>query len=557
MTYQFDLGSYSRPITTSSPEAQVWFDRGLIWTYGFNHDEAVFCFRQAVAADPDCAMAHWGVAYAIGPNYNKPWEAFGRKEVSAALATAYEEANLAVSLSDGCTGAERDLIGALRRRYPQAEPLDDMMGWVDDYAEAMREVYRDHSEDSDIASLFAEAMMNRTPWSLWDLGSGEPAAGADTVEARAVLEGAMAHIAHCGEPSHPGILHMYIHLMEMSPFPEEALRAADQLRGIAPHSGHLQHMATHVDVLCGDYLNVVNWNERAIQADRPYLEARGPFNFYTMYRCHNYHFKIYGAMFLGQYGAALETARAMQAVIPEELLRMESPNMADWLESFVPIEQHVLVRFGKWEEILDQALPEDRELYCVTTATMRYARAVALATLGRTDEAVMEAEEFERAYARVPETRYQFNNPSRDILAIAQEMMWGEIAYRQGEFEAAFGHLRGAVALDDDLHYDEPWGWMQPVRHALGALLLEQDRVEEALEVYRADLGFDPSVSRPRQHLDNVWSLAGYVECLERTGEEELAAVAGQRLSLARARADVSVESSCFCRVGVAEECCE
>ena len=557
MSYDYDLGSYSRTITTSSPEAQLWFDRGLIWTYGFNHDEAVYCFRRAVAADPDCAMAHWGIAYAIGPNYNKPWEAFGGKEVANALQTAFEETNLAVSLSPSCTQAERDLIAALQRRYPQTQPLDDMMPWVDDYADAMRDVCREHSDDSDIASLFAEAMMNRTPWSLWDLSSGEPAEGADTVEARAVLEAAMDRIAHCGEPPHPGILHMYIHLMEMSPFPERALRAADQLRGIAPHSGHLQHMATHIDVLCGDYLNVVNWNERAIQADRPYLEARGPFNFYTMYRCHNYHFKIYGAMFLGQFGPAIETARAMQEVVPEQLLRMESPNMADWLEAFVPIDQHVLVRFGKWDEILEQDLPEDRDLYCVTTATMRYARAIALATLGRTDEAVAETAEFDRAYALVPETRYQFNNPSRDILAIAQEMMRGEIAYRQGEFDAAFAHLRHAVELDDHLHYDEPWGWMQPVRHALGALLLEQGQVSQALDVYRADLGYDSQVSRPRQHLDNVWSLSGYVECLERTGQEELAGVARQRLNLAQARADTTVQASCFCRLDVEEECCE
>ena len=556
MSYDYDLGSYSRTITTSSREAQLWFDRGLIWTYGFNHDEAVYCFQQAVEADPDCAMAHWGIAYAIGPNYNKPWEAFGGTEVANALKTAFEETNLAVSLASSCTRAERDLIAALQRRYPQTQPLDDMMPWLDDYADAMRDVYREHSEDSDIASLFAEAMMNRTPWSLWDLALGEPAEGADTVEARAVLEGVMDHIAHCGEPLHPGILHMYIHLMEMSPFPEQALRAADQLRGIAPHSGHLQHMATHIDVLCGDYLNVVNWNERAIQADRPYLEARGPFNFYTMYRCHNYHFKIYGAMFLGQFGPAIDTARAMQEVIPEQLLRMESPNMADWLEAFVPIDQHVLVRFGKWEEILEQDLPEDRDLYSVTTATMRYARAIALATRGRTDEAVAEAAEFDRAYAVVPETRFQFNNPSRDILAIAQEMMRGEIAYRQGEFDAAFAYLRHAVELDDHLHYDEPWGWMQPVRHALGALLLEQGQVEEALDVYRADLGYDSQVSRPRQHLDNVWSLSGYVECLERTGQEDLANVARQRLNLAQARADTTVQVSCFCRLDL-DDCCD
>ena len=261
-------------------------------------------------------------------------------------------------------------------------------------------------------------------------------------------------------------------------------------------------------------------------------------------------------MFLGQYGQAIETARAMQGEIPEALLRMESPNMADWLESFVPIEQHVMVRFGKWEEILEQELPEDRELYCVTTATMRYARAIALATLGRTDEAAAEAAEFERAYEAVPETRYQFNNPSRDILAIAQEMMRGEIAYRQGAFDDAFAHLRRAVELDDDLHYDEPWGWMQPVRHALGALLLEQGRVAEALEVYRADLGYDDSVSRPRQHLDNIWALAGYTECLDRLGQPDLAAVARQRLDLAQARADLPVHASCFCRLDVGE-CCE
>ena len=556
MTYQYDLGSYSRPITTSSSEAQVWFDRGLAWTYGFNHDEAVFCFERAVEADPDCAMGHWGVAYAIGPNYNKPWEAFGRSETAQALGRAYDSARRAAELAREGTAAERDLTAALLRRYPSREPIEDMMVWVDDYADAMREVYGRHSDDSDVASLFAEAMMNRTPWSLWDLASGEPAEGADTVEAREVLERAMAHCEHCGDAPHAGLLHMYIHLMEMSPFPQEALVAADRLRGLVPDSGHLQHMGTHIDVLCGDYLNVVNWNERAIEADRLFVEARGPFNFYTMYRCHNYHFKIYGAMFLGQYGPAIETARAMQEQIPEELLRMESPNMADWLESFVPIEQHVMVRFGKWEEILEQELPEDRELYCVTTATMRYVRAVALATLGRTDEAVAEAAEFDRAYERVPESRYQFNNPSRDILAIAQEMMRGEVAYRQGAFDDAFAHLRRAVELDDHLHYDEPWGWMQPVRHALGALLLEQGRVEEALEVYRADLGYDSSVSRPRQHLDNVWSLAGYVECLERSGRDELAGVARQRLELAQARADVPVESSCFCRLDL-EECCD
>ena len=478
MTYEFDLGSYSRPVTTSSPEAQIWFDRGLLWTYGFNHEEAVFCFKQAAEADPDCAMAYWGIAYALGPNYNKPWEAFDEAETSKTLSEAYDATTRAAALADHCTQAERDLIRALQHRYQSARVPQDLPAWVDDFAGAMRAVHLNHPEDADISALFAEALMNRTPWALWDLASGSPAAGADTVEVRQVLEWCMERHADAGAPPHPGMLHMYIHLMEMSPFPEQALLVCDQLRDLVPDSGHLQHMATHIDVLCGDYVSVVNWNEKAIRADRRYLEARGPLNFYTLYRCHNYHFKAYGAMFLGQYQSAIEAAEELISALPEDLLSVQSPPMADWLEGLVPVKQHVLVRFGKWQEILAQDLPANPELYCVTSATMRYARAIALATLGDSRSAAAEAEAFERDFDRVPDSRYLFNNSCRDILAIAREMMLGELDYRRGDFESGFARLRQAVALDDNLPYDEPWGWMQPVRHALGALLLEQGRVE-------------------------------------------------------------------------------
>ena len=549
MTYEFNLGSYSRTVTTSSPEAQLWFDRGLLWTYGFNHEEAVFCFRQAAEADPKCAMAYWGMAYAMGPNYNKPWEAFDEAETSKTLSEAHDATMRAAALADGCTQAERDLIGALHQRYQSTRVPQDLPAWVDDFAAAMRAVYLSHREDADISALFAEALMNRTPWALWDLASGEPAAGADTEEARQVLELAMEHRANTGAPPHPGMLHMYIHLLEMSPFPEQALPACDQLRGLVPDSGHLQHMATHIDVLCGDYLSVVNWNEEAIRADRQYLAARWPFNFYTLYRCHDYHFKAYGAMFLGQYQSDIEAAEELIAALPEDLLSVQSPPMADWLEGLVPVKQHVLVRFGKWQEILAQELPTNPGLYCVTSATMRYAKAIALATLGHSKSAAAEAEAFERDFDRVPDSRYLFNNSCRDILAVAREMMLGELDYRRGDIESGFAHLRQAVSLDDNLPYDEPWGWMQPARHALGALLLEQGRVEEALAEYRADLGFDSTLKRSSQHPDNIWSLSGYHECLERTGRHELAAVAQQRLALAKARADVPVQASCFCRL--------
>ena len=549
--YPYDLGSFGRPVTTGSPEAQRWFDRGLAWTYGYHHEEALACFHRAIEADPDCAMAWWGAAYAAGPNYNKPWEAFDEEDAARSLAAAREASVRAAELAPNAAAAERALISALRHRYPSPTPAADMGSWNDEYAAAMRAVHAEYGEDPDVAALFAEAIMNRTPWALWDLETGTPAEGADTEEAIEVLERAMRRRDDRGEAPHPGLLHMYIHLMEMSPHPERALAAGDRLRGLVPDAGHLRHMPTHIDVLCGDYRAVVDSNQAAIEADRKFLEREGAGNFYSLYRCHDYHFKIYGAMFLGQYRPAIEAAEEMIATLPEDLLTVSSPPMADWLEGFVPMKQHVLVRFGKWKEIVAQPLPENRELFCVTTAMMRYARAVARATMGEVEAAVREAAEFDRALERVPESRFVFNNRCLDVLAIAREMMRGEIEYRRGNHDAAFALLRGAVERDDHLPYDEPWGWMQPARHALAALLLEQDRVEEAAEAYRADLGYDTTLSRACQHPDNVWSLHGYHECLERLGRAAEAAMVKQRLDLALARTDVPVTASCFCRLTV------
>ncbi|MDW4500610.1 hypothetical protein R5H30_21700 [Sulfitobacter sp. D35] len=384
--------------------------------------------------------------------------------------------------------------------------------------------------------------MNRTPWQLWDLPSGKPAEGADTLEAIAVLDTAFDTLPGAWE--HAGLLHMYIHLMEMSPHPERALRHGDALSTLIPDAGHLLHMPTHVDVLCGDYVNVVLRNETAIVADRKFLQREGPDNFYSVYRCHNYHFKIYGAMFLGQPTAALEAAQELIDTLATETLRP----MADWFEGFIPMKQHVLIRFGRWQDILDQELPEDEDLYCVTTAMMRYARTVALANLHRVAEAESEKDKFFEALERVPESRMLFNNRCRDILKIAEHMMLGELAYHKGEHETAFVHLRNSVEIDDTLPYDEPWGWMQPTRHALGALLLEQGRMEEAEAVYRADLGLDATRSRACQHPGNVWSLHGLHECLTRRGETVEATHIKLQLDKAAARAEVSIQASCYCR---------
>ncbi|QLY33101.1 tetratricopeptide repeat protein [Nocardia huaxiensis] len=542
----FDLGAYSRPVTTSSPDARLWFDRGLIWTYAFNHEEAVRCFRRALDADPGCVLAHWGLAFALGPNYNKPWEFFDAEELATTVVGTHEAARRALALAESATPVERALAEALCARYPRPAPEGDHTGWNRDYADAMRTAYQRFPDDLDVAALYADALMNLSPWALWDQRTGEPAAGAFTLEAKAVLERALR--TEAGR-THPGILHLYIHLMEMSPAPESALAVADRLRGLVPDAGHLQHMPSHLDVLCGDYRSVVAANSAAIAADEKFVREAGALNFYTLYRAHNHHFKIYGAMFLGQSATALESVAQLEHSISEELLRVPSPPMADWLESFVAMRVHVLIRFGEWAQILALPLPKDPELYCVTTALLHYGKGVACSATGRIEQAERERELFQAAVARVPESRTLFNNTCRDILAIAAAMLDGELLYRKGEYDKAFEALRRAVELDDNLPYDEPWGWMQPARHALGALLLEQDRVVEAEAVYRADLGLDHTLPRACQHPGNVWALHGYHECLVRLGKTEAAAIIAQQLKLAAAVADVPIQASCFCRL--------
>lgn len=554
MPAYFDLGPYSRPVTTASPEAQVWFDRGLMWTYGFNHEEAAACFEQAVQADPGCAMAHWGIAYALGPNYNKPWEFFDEVDLRTTLRRSRQALERALALLDGVTPVERALVEALVVRYPT--PADeiaaggDFSAWNAAFADATASVYARWPDDVDVAAVHAAALMQLTPWQLWDLRSGEPTTGSRTMEATSVLDAALASDRGRG---HPGLLHLYIHLWEMSATPERALAVGDRLRGLAPDAGHLEHMPTHLDVLCGDYRRVVASNLDAVAVDERFLAERGPMNFYSLYRSHNYHFAIYGAMFSGQSRVALEIAARLENSIPEELLRVPSPPMADWLESFVAMRVHALIRFGRWDDVLRLPLPADAELYCVTTAMTHYARGVALAVLGRVEEAETERALFAGAVARVPESRTLFNNTCADILRIAAEMLAGELAYRKGDTETAFAHLRRSVELDDGLPYDEPWGWMQPTRHALGALLLEQGAVEEAAAVYRADLGLDGTLARALQHPGNVWSLHGYHECLVRLGRSDEAAIIEQQLRLAAAVADVPITASCFCRLSTSE----
>ena len=542
----FDLGAYGRAITTSSPQAQLWFDRGLNWLYGFNHAEAIACFGRALESDPDCAMAHWGVSYAAGPNYNLPWILYDPAGKAQALRESYDALQRALAAAANATPVEQALIRTLQARYPQRDAIEDQAPWDKAFTVEMRKLFRAWPADLEVRSVFAEAIMNEMPWQMWDLRTGRPTEGAGTDEAVEVLESALRDLPASWD--HPGLLHLYIHLMEMSPFPQRALRAADRLRDLVPDSRHLIHMPTHIDVLCGNYRDVVVYNQKAVVADAKFLAREGAMNFYTLYRCHDHHFVVYGAMFLGQYTPALKAAQELIDTMPEEVLHMPSPPMADFVESYLSVKQHVLVRFGKWREIIAQELPKDPDLYCSTTAMMLYAKGVAHSVLGEIDAAERTRAAFRAARTRVPESRRLNNNTMVDLLAIADEMLSGELEYRRGNFDLAFAHLRRAVVLDDSLPYDEPWGWMQPTRHALGALLLEQGHLAEAEAVYRADLGFDGKTNRACWHPENVWSLHGLHECLTRRGETVEAPLIKSRLDLALARAEVPVRASCLCR---------
>ena len=516
----YQIGEIHREVTTSSPEAQLWFDRGLALSFNFNHEEAVKCFQAASTADPSAAMAYWGTAWALGPNYNSA------QMQAAASEAAFAAVQLARAAAGGASQVERDLIEALEARYAWPAPAD--RSELDRaYAEAMRKVYAAHPDDPDVAALFAESLMQLKPWELWS-ADGVPAA--ELAEIRQVLEPALERW-----PNQPALCHYYIHAMEAGPEVALAIPAARRLEGLGPGLGHLVHMPSHIYVWTGNYDDVVRVNIEAVEADDGYAAFRGRENFYSLYRMHNYHFVAYGAMWDGRRALALEYSRRLVDEIPPGLMAA----VPDLFEVFSATPYHVLVRFGMWAELLQE--PEPTAELLSTHAVWRYARSLAFASLGRVDEALAEQELFLLAKDAVPASRLLFQNPVAEILEVARELLAGEIEYRRGNHDLAFEMLRRAVALDEKLNYDEPWGWMEPARHALGALLTEQERYAEALEVYEANLARYP---------ENGWALNGLAECLRGLDREAEADDADTRFERAWERADVEIPGSCFCRTG-------
>jgi tetratricopeptide (TPR) repeat protein len=472
------IGPHRRTVATDSESAQAYFDQGLAFLYAFNHDEAIRSFRQAAKLEP---------------------------------------------------GADRALIEAVATRYASPQP-DDRTVLDRAFAKAMRQVHEAYPDDADVAALYAEALMDLHPWDLYEQ---DGTAKSWTPEIVALLEELLGQA-----PDHPLAIHLYIHAVEASDEPGRADGPAERLRDLMPGLGHMVHMPSHIDVRRGRWHEALLANTRAVEADRVYSEAaQVPPDFYRLYMSHNHHMRAYAAMMTGQREEALRSIRELVAGLPEDWLREN----AGWADGFVAMPYEVLIRFGRWEEILSEPEPP---AYVPFTRAMHFAaRAVALAALDRTEAARAEQRRFETLREEVPLGAIFGNNSADDLLGVAELLVEGEILYREGEAERGIGVLYEAVAREDALRYDEPPDWIQPIRHALGATLMQEGRYGEAEEVYREDLAKLP---------DNGWSLFGLARSLrlqEPHGAE--AATVEARLAEIWRDADTRLESSCFCQPGV------
>ena len=510
------MGSHCRKVSTSNAEAQRYFDQGLALSYGFNHDEAANSFAEAARLDPECAMAYWGEAYALGPNYNLSYDEDKHRQAYAAIRKAIDR-------KPSATPAERDLIDALAIRFEEDAPSADRTRLDKAYGDAMARVWKKHPNDADVGVLYVDARMNQNRWDLW-AKDGTP--NTYTLEIIETLERVFEL-----DINHPGANHLYIHAVEPSPNPEKAEAAADRLLKLVPGSGHLVHMPAHIYIQVGRYMDSIACNREASRLDREYFARVGTKGVYHFYHLHNTHFLIWSAMYAGRYEDAVTACDQMVKDIPEPFLG------AFAAAEFLSTKVHVLIRFGRWDEVL--AMPAMRDDQPYARAMWHYARGVAYANTGKFEEAAAEAKEFEKQAAAVDKDALVFLTPAHQVLEVAREMLAGETAFKQGRDELAFRHLQAAVMAEDALRYQEPSPWMMPTRHALGALLVQQGRIAEAETCYREDL---------RMHPGNGWALHGLAECLEAREQTEEAAKVRQKFNEAWANATVTIQASCFCR---------
>ncbi len=466
------LGNLHHPVSTHNAQAQQFFDQGLRFIYAFNHDEAARSFQHAAELDPKLAMAYWGVAEAVGPNYNDPADPGRYKH-------AHDSVQKAVELSNSASPSDQAYINALAKRFP-ADPSSDLKRAAEEYRDAMRQVVAQFPDDLDAATLFAEAGMNLHPWGLWHQ-DGTPEAGTDEIVA--TLESVMKR-----DPNHLGAVHYYIHAVEASNNPERALAGANKLAALAPGAGHIVHMPAHVYIRTGDYDAAVKTNEQAAEVDRAYIKASGAQGIYPMmYYSHNLHFVAMCGAMNGRYAEARKNADLLAANVAPHVKEMPP------LEGFMTIPMAVEVRFHHWNEILKMPAPDAS----MKTATVfwHFGRGLALAATGKLDAAESEYKVVSDAEAATPPDvifQMPINNKAKDIMKIAKDVVGAKIAMAKKDNSGAITMLREAVAIQDTLKYGEPPDWFFPVRESLGGALLMSGDAAGAEKVFRDDLDRNP-----------------------------------------------------------------
>ncbi|MFN2378322.1 MAG: hypothetical protein ABR538_17465 [Candidatus Binatia bacterium] len=511
------LGANARRITTTSADAQRYFDQGLSFLFAFNHDEAIRSFRKAAEFDPDAPMPWWGISVASGPHINNPAVS---PESAATAWAALQKARREPRRGDA---VEIALVDALSARYADPAPAD-RTGLDLAYADAMRKVWQRYPNDADVGALFAEAMMDLRPWNQWT-PEGEPQPG--TEEVLATLDRVMEI-----RPDHPLALHLYIHAVEASRDPGRADRAADNLRDLQPGLGHLVHMPSHIDVRRGRWREAVTANAKAIRADGRYRAVSPRQGFYGLYMAHNHHMLAFAAMMIGRQAEATQAIDTVTAAIPPDWARQFAPIADGYLA--MPLE--VRVRFGAWDEVL--AAPEPDAIFPLARAMRHYARGVAFLARGDTTSARAEQALFTAGRAALPADSFLGNNKGSDLLAVADRVLEGEISYREGKRDAAFASLKQAVVLEEALKYDEPPSWILPARHTLGAAYLDAGMPREAEKVFRSDLVHLPN---------NGWALYGLAKALRAQGKKAEAASTDKLFANAWEGADYEITSPCAC----------
>jgi len=523
------LGNFHRAVTTSSPQAQQYFDQGMRFLWAFNHDEATRSFAKAAELDPGCAACYWGVALTVGPNYNFPAMQEPRALVAAeALRKAQENAAHA-------TAVEQGLIAALATRYPKPEPLgpENLEPVTRAYAAAMRELAQRFPQDSDVQTLCAEAEMNVHAWKLW-AADGAPAEGTPDIQAR--LESVLRR-----DPHHPGANHYYIHTMEASKHPEKALTSAERLPGMMPAAGHLEHMPAHIMQRVGNYEQAAEANRKGIAADHAYLSASSPPDYYAMYFAHNYSFLAFSAAMEGRKAETLTAVQGVVATVPVDMVL----TMGDsgWI---LAQPYAALVRFGLWDEAIALGAPDARAPGL--TAGYLYARGVALAARGRLEDARTALAQLHQLTTTVPADAQAGFNSLHGILAVAEPILAARIAATEQHNDEALAKLREAVAAEDKLAYNEPADWFFPARHLLGAQLLIARQPAEAERVYREDLKRNPA---------NGWALYGLAAALRAQRKASDAARVTHEFETSWRHADIRLQASGFWFAGVDNLSCE